>query len=61
MGAGSMPPAGLVAASNLKAFPDEVGVADYDALLSRADTDPAWSWTTIVQRLRLARCRHCAT
>ena len=65
MGAGSIPPvpegcvwqppAGLVAASNLKAFLDEVGAPDYDALLERADTDPAWFWTKILQRLRFYR------
>ncbi len=41
----------LVASCNLKAFIDACGVADYDALLVRADGDPEWFWNTAIAEL----------
>jgi acetyl-CoA synthetase len=49
------PPAELVAASNLKGFLGETGVADYEALLARAEREPAWFWGALLQRLRFYR------
>ena len=37
--------------SNLHAYLQEHGLADYDALLRRADEDPDWFWDTVAQRL----------
>ncbi len=49
------PPAELVAASNLKGFLAETGVADYEALLARAEREPSWFWGALLQRLRFYR------
>ena len=45
------PPADLVANSNLKRFLDQCGLADYDALLARADAEPEWFWRTTLDFL----------
>ncbi len=45
----------LVAGSNVAAFMREHGVADYDALLRRADADPEWFWGAIFARLAFQR------
>ncbi|MBZ0216266.1 MAG: hypothetical protein K8F25_06935, partial [Fimbriimonadaceae bacterium] len=39
----------LIANSNLKAFIDAAGLADFDALQARADTDPEWFWNSAIQ------------
>jgi len=49
------PPKELCEKSNLRAFLDEHGLADYNALLERADDDPAWFWNTVAQRLHFFR------
>ncbi|WP_418319778.1 AMP-binding protein [Piscinibacter sakaiensis] len=45
----------MVANSNLKAFMDALGVDDYDTLLARADADPTWFWSALLQRLHCYR------
>jgi acetyl-CoA synthetase len=49
------PGAELIQASNIKAFLDELGIADYEALLARADADPAWFWGAVLRRLQFYR------
>ena len=45
------PDPALAAASNLKAFMDAVGVADFDALNARAAAEPDWFWNTLIDHL----------
>lgn len=42
----------LVEASNMQAFMKQLGVADYDALIERADADPQWFWGAVVDLLQ---------
>lgn len=42
------PPRELVEASNMQAFMKQLGVADYDTLIERADADPQWFWAAVV-------------
>ncbi len=49
------PPAELAAASNLRAFMDEHAIADYPALLARAEAEPEWFWNAIAARLHFFR------
>lgn len=49
------PPPELVAASNARAFLDEVEVADYDTLIRRADADPEWFWGKVAGKLAFYR------
>ena len=46
------PPRELIEASNMQAFMTQLGVADYDALIERADADPQWFWAAVVGLLR---------
>jgi acetyl-CoA synthetase len=45
------PPRELTQKSNLHAFLQANGIADYDALLRRAESEPEWFWGTIVSQL----------
>ncbi|MBC7132410.1 MAG: AMP-binding protein [Roseovarius sp.] len=45
----------LAAASNLRAFMDEHAIADYPALLARAEAEPEWFWDAIAARLHFHR------
>lgn len=45
----------IIAASNAKAFLDELGIPDYDTLIQRADADPAWFWGTVASRMVFQR------
>ena len=38
----------MAAASNLKAFMDAEGLADYKTLLERSESDPAWFWNAVI-------------
>ncbi len=49
------PPQELAANSNLAAFLAEHGLADYPALLARAEAEPEWFWNEIAQRLHFFR------
>lgn len=49
------PPLELAAASNLQAFMNSHDLADYSALLARAERDPIWFWEAIVSRLRFTK------
>jgi acetyl-CoA synthetase len=49
------PPADLAAASNARAFLDELGVADYDALIARAAVEPEWFWGAVAGKLTFYR------
>lgn len=49
------PPADLAAASNARAFLDELGIPDYDTLIRRAEADPAWFWGEVARRLAFYR------
>ena len=49
------PPPELVAASNARALLNELGIADYDTLIRRADADPAWFWGKIAGKLAFYR------
>ncbi|MEQ9642250.1 MAG: AMP-binding protein [Alphaproteobacteria bacterium] len=42
------PPDEMVANSNLQRFFDRHGLADYDALLAKADADPDWFWNAAI-------------
>jgi len=45
----------LVANSNLMAFMRVHGIADYDALLARAELEPEWWWRTVADRIAFFR------
>ncbi|MBI1959062.1 MAG: AMP-dependent synthetase, partial [Candidatus Rokubacteria bacterium] len=39
----------LIAQSTLTAFLRHTGCADYDALVRRADSEPAWFWGEVIR------------
>ena len=39
----------LIAQSNLTAFLDRTGCTSYDALIARADAEPAWFWEQVIR------------
>lgn len=41
----------MIEASNLAAFMRQHGIADYPALLARADAEPAWWWNAVSARI----------
>ncbi len=45
------PDAETIANSRLTAFLKHVGLADYDALVAKADAEPAWFWDTVIKWL----------
>ncbi len=47
------PNAAMVADSTLTAFMNKLGVADYDALVARADDDPDWFWDSLIEHLEI--------
>ncbi len=43
------PSADIIADANLTRFMAAHGIADYDALLAKSDSDPEWFWDTVIR------------
>lgn len=52
------PTSDTIANSNIAAFMREVGVENYDDLTRKADMDPEWFWSKIIDKLTLAEPYH---
>lgn len=46
-----LPDEEMSAASNLKAFMDAEDLANYETLLQRSESDPAWFWNAAIEFL----------